>query len=105
MSEERPVTHDRPEVPRVEPGSDDHWLVRPSTIRLLWIVSSLVLAATVVPDFFIDQYDHLGIDGTFGFYAWYGFATCVGMVVFAKVLSIFLKRSDDYYGDDPGGEA
>jgi len=29
----------------------------------------------------------------------------VGMGVFAKVLSIFLKRSDDYYGDDPGGEA
>ncbi len=66
-----------------------------------------MLTATVVPDFFIDQYVHFGVDGTFGFYAWYGFATCVGMVVFAKILSIFLKRSDDYYedADGEGGEA
>jgi len=108
MSDERKMTsppRQEPEVPRVEPGSDDHWLVRPSTIRMLWIVSTIVLAATVVPDFFIDPYDHFGIDGTFGFYAWYGFATCVAMVVGAKALSLlFLKRSDGYYFDDEGAE-
>ena len=45
-----------------------------------------------------------GIDGTFGFYAWYGLGTCVAMVLFAKGLGVLLKRRDTYYegGDSDG---
>lgn len=87
---------EEPQVPSESPNRD-HWLVRPSTVRLLWIVFIAILAATVVPDFVIDQYEHFGIDSSFGFYAWYGFLSCVAMVVFAKLLGIFLKRKDTYY--------
>ncbi len=74
-----------------------HWLVRPETIRLLWLVFAAILGLTVIAGLFVHQHDHFGIEASFGFYAWYGFITCVGMVVLAKLLGIFLKRPDDYY--------
>lgn len=84
---------DRPDA---KPGGD-HWLVRPSTIRLLWIISSLILAGLVILDLFVEHHPHFGIDGTFGFGAWYGFAACVALVGIAKLLGFFLKRPDTYY--------
>lgn len=74
-----------------------HWLARPQTIRRLWIVFITILTLTVTADLLIDAHGHFGIDATFAFNAWYGFATCVAMIVFAKVLGVFLKRKDTYY--------
>ena len=88
-----------PTAPADEPT---HWLVKPETIRRLWIGFAVLLAAIAAGDFFVHHYEYFGIDATFGFYAWYGFLTCVAMVVGAKVLGIFLKRPDDYY--EPAGE-
>jgi len=76
---------------------DDNWLVRPRTIRWLWIVFIVVLAATVLADFFIAHHGKFGIDGTIGFYAWYGFLSCVGLVFAARALGVILKRPADYY--------
>ena len=76
-----------------------HWLVRSNTIRWLWIAFSLILALTVLPDFFLSHHSHFGIDSTFGFNAWYGLVTCVGMIMLAKFLGIFLKRQDTYYDE------
>ena len=84
--------------PTTQPSSD-HWLVRPKTIRLLWIAFIVILVLTVIPDFFIHQYDEFGLEGSFGFYAWFGFGSCVLMVVGAKVLGYVLKRESRYYGD------
>ena len=74
-----------------------HWLVRPGTIRRLWLVFGLVLAATVVAGPFVHGHAYFWLDGTFAFPAWYGFATCVAMIMLAKGLGVFLKRSDTYY--------
>ena len=74
-----------------------HWLTTPQAIRRLWIGFSIVLVLTVLPDFFVAQYENFTIDGTFGFYAWYGFLACAAMVVSAKFLGKLLKRPDDYY--------
>ena len=83
------------------PGQEDHWLVRRGTIRLLWIVFAVILAGTVAPDFFLEKHGYFGIDETFGFFAWFGFLSCLLMVVGAKVIGIFLKRPDTYYEDEP----
>ena len=80
-----------------------HWLVRPATIRKLWIGFIAVLALTVVAGFFVHQHESFGIEDTFAFFAWYGFITCVAMVVLAKVLGIFLKRPDTYYEEGIDG--
>jgi hypothetical protein len=75
----------------------DHWLTRPETIRRLWIVFIVVLTATVLADLAVEHHPMFGIDGTFGFGAWYGFASCVALIVFAKALGVVLKRPDSYY--------
>ena len=75
-----------------------HWLVRPATIRLLWIGFLSVLVLTVVASLFTNEHVWFGFDGGFAFNAWYGFVTCIGMILFAKILARFLRRKDSYYG-------
>ena len=77
--------------------SDNHWLVRPGTIRILWIVFIAVLAVTVLLDLVIEHHPIFGLDGTIGFGAWFGFFSCVAMIVGAKALGVVLKRPDSYY--------
>jgi hypothetical protein len=84
------------DMPRTNPGGE-HWLVRPGTIRVLWVVFALILAALVALDLVVAHQPHFSVDGTFGFGAWYGFAACVALVLFAKLLGFFLKRPDTYY--------
>lgn len=75
----------------------DPWLVRPDSIKLLWRIFIAILVATVLADFFIEHHGYFGIDGTFGFGAWYGFASCIILVFFSKALGALLKRRDTYY--------
>lgn len=88
-----------PDVPTRQPDEKEHWLSRPENIRKLWIAFLAVLAAVALADFVIHPHAAFGLDGTLFFYSWYGFATCVAMVVFAKLLGVFLKREDTYYDD------
>ena len=74
-----------------------HWLLRKKNIRKLWMVFILILLLTVLADLFVHHHESFGIEDSFGFFAWYGFITCVGMVIFAKFLGLFLKRPQDYY--------
>ncbi len=76
---------------------NDHWLVRPGTIRLLWVIFAVILAVTVMADILVHHHSWFGLDGTFGFGAWFGFLSCIAMVVFAKALGAVLKRPDTYY--------
>ncbi len=78
---------------------DDHWLVRPRTIRLLWVVFIAILALTVLAEFAIKAKGHFGLDGSFGFSAWFGFGACVVLIVGSKVLGVLFKRPDTYYED------
>jgi hypothetical protein len=49
---------------------------------------------------FVESHAYFGLDGSFAFNAWYGFATCIGMIVFAKALGLLLKRRDSWYDGD-----
>ena len=77
--------------------NSDHWLVRPKSIRLLWQIFAVVLALTVLAQLTIKIKGYFVVDSWFGFGAAFGFLSCVAMVLFAKLLGVFLKRSDDYY--------
>jgi len=74
-----------------------HWLMRQKNIRKLWFGFMTILATSLIAGLFVHQHEHFGIEQSFGFFAWYGFITCVGMVLFAKLLGVFLKRSENYY--------
>jgi len=78
---------------------DMHWLVRPATIRHLWRGGLIILALTVLADLLLTPHPRFGIDGSFGFYAWYGFLTCAAMVIGAKALGLLLSRKDTYYDE------
>lgn len=80
-------------------SNDNYWLVRPGTIRRLLLILVICLVLTLVPDLFIHRHEYFRIDSSFGFFAWYGFFTCVTMVVLAKILGLFIKRKDSYYDD------
>jgi hypothetical protein len=75
----------------------DHWLTRPATIRGLWVGFILVLVLLVGLDLVVAHHPHFGVDGTFGFGAWFGFLSCIALVAFAKALGAILKRPDTYY--------
>ena len=91
--------------PVAPPGERVHWLVRPGTVRGLWIGFAVVLAGLVLGDLLIHPHAGFGIDGTFGFYAWYGLGTCVAMVLFAKGLGVVLKRPDHWYKEGAAAPA
>ena len=78
-----------------EPGK--HGLLRPNSIRVVWKAFLFVLALTVIAGFFIHHHAHFGIEATYAFNAWYGFVTCVGIVLLANFLGVWLKRKDSYY--------
>lgn len=78
---------------------DDSWLTRPATVRKLWWVFGAVLALTVVAELFIPVSGKFTLDALFGFGAWYGFGSCVLMVLAARVLGWWLKRPEEYYAE------
>jgi hypothetical protein len=81
-----------------DPGEDDAWLARPASIRLLWWIFAAVLALSVAAQVVVKVKGYFDVDGWFAFGAVYGFLACLLMVVFAKVLGGFVKRSEDFYG-------
>lgn len=64
---------------------------------MLWMVFIAILAGTVAIQIWVHVHAEFGVEGTFGFNAWYGFGACVALIVVAKVLGIFIKRTDTYY--------
>lgn len=76
---------------------DDHWLVRPATIRKLWWGFSIVLALTVVAQLGIYIKGYFAVDGWIGFGAVFGFLSCLAMVLVAKAMGYVLKRDENYY--------
>jgi hypothetical protein len=78
----------------------EHWLRRPETIRKLWIVGIIVLAVLLVIGELIERHPHFAGENIIGFNAWFGFGSCVVMVVVAKLLGFVLKRKDTYYERD-----
>ncbi len=81
-----------------------HWLYREENRIKLWLIQLLIMALALLPEFFLHHHPHfdnqgMSIDGSWGFFAWYGFLTCAAMVAAAKILGIFLKRKDTYYDE------
>jgi hypothetical protein len=85
--------------PRPDPP-ETHWLSRPTSIRRLWLAFAAILIVSVLAQALVHMHAYFEVDGWFGFNAAFGFISCVGMVLFAKVLGLFLKRPDDYYDRD-----
>ncbi len=85
-------------------SAQKHWLYREENRKKLWGFQIVILVLVLVPEFFVHHHAHfeskgIFIDASWGFFAWYGFATCAAMVIAAKILGVLLKRKDTYYDD------
>ena len=58
-------------------------------------VAALGLVVAAEP--FVERHPYFEVETLFGFYAWYGFAACVTMVLAARLLGRVLKRPEDHY--------
>ena len=95
-----------PKDRNTQTGQDErkHWLYRSENLPKLWLIQIVILVLALLPEFFVHHHPHVEqsgftLDTSFGFFAWYGFITCAGMVALAKILGIFLKRKDTYYDE------
>lgn len=82
----------------------EHWLVRPATVRGLWWGGVILLALTIAAQFVVPFKGYFGIDGWLAFGAVFGFIACAALVLLAKALGILLKRSERYYEVAPGDD-
>ena len=81
-------------------SSNEHWLVRPKTLRRLSGISLAVLAISVLAQWWFPYPGYLGFDAWPGFAAVFGFASCVVLVLAARLMGLILKRPENYYGED-----
>jgi hypothetical protein len=77
-----------------------HWLDSPRNVKRLWYAFLVLLAATVLAEFFVVLHPHFAVESLPAFNAAYGFLACAAMIVVAKLLGLLLKRPDTYYRAD-----
>lgn len=65
--------------------------------RWALIAGAALLVILLAIDPLVHGHPKFGIDGAFGFYAWYGLGASIALVIIAKVIGVFLKRRDTYY--------
>ncbi len=75
----------------------NHWITRPKTIKKLCVLMGIILFLSVFVQFLFPIHGHFEIEESFAFAAWFGFVSCILMVVVAKLLGFVIKRSDNYY--------
>jgi len=81
-----------------------HWLDDPRHVKLLWRGFLVVLALTVLAGLAVDLHPHFEMESWPGFYAAFGFISCLLMIVVAKGLGLLLKRPDTHYAEDQADE-
>ena len=59
----------------------------------------LACALLVIIDILVPKHGPFAIEHWFGFYAFYGFIACVGLVIAAKGLRVILMKPEDYYDE------
>ena len=74
-----------------------NWFYKKSSIKKLYISALIILGVVLFVEYFIVLHPHFSIEKIFGFYAVFGFLSCVGLIIFAKLLGFLVKRKDDYY--------
>jgi hypothetical protein len=89
----KPAAASVPTTPR-----EFNWLDDPNNIRLVRNVFYAVLVLLVLPDFFMHKHTlFYSVEAWPGFYAVFGFISCVGIILVSKLLGYALKRSENYY--------
>ena len=80
-----------------KPDEKKYWLDSKSNVDRLVYGFYVVCAVIFAIDVFVPKHGPFSIEHLFGFYGWYGFVSCVALVLMAKVLRRMVMRGEDYY--------
>lgn len=58
-----------------------------------------VLVVLVLLDLVVTHYRHFGVDGTFGFAAWFGALACFCLILLALAVGSLLRAPEGTYDD------
>lgn len=89
MSEDEPRIHD----PR------RYWLDQPGNVKKLVYAVFAVCAMLFLADAVYHKHAHFEAENWFGFYAIFGFAAFIGVVMAGKALRKLIMRNEDYYDE------
>lgn len=81
-------------------GEAPRWLDDKRNVKKIIYALFAVCAALFAADAFYHKHPYFEAESWFGFYAVYGFVMCVGLVLAAKGMRVFLMRDEDYYDRD-----
>lgn len=81
------------------PEHEMTWLDRPGNKRLIVTALYVICALLILIDPLIHKHGPFAIEHWVGFYAVYGFISCVGLVLVSKLLRQIVKRPEDYYDE------
>ena len=70
---------------------------KPENQKKMWIMLYSICGILLIFDFFTHRHEYFGFDGIFGFYAILGFISCAVLILFSKLVGLFLKAKEDYY--------
>jgi hypothetical protein len=73
------------------------WLDEPAHVERLVRGFYAACALLLLLDLFVPKHGAFAVERLFGFYAFFGFAACVALVLVAKQLRRVLMRPEDYY--------
>ena len=81
-----------------EPENEkENWLDRPRSVDKIIRAVAIICLGVVAADFFYEKHGHYSWEEWPGFYALFGFISCVLLVIAAKGLRKILMRDEDYY--------
>ena len=75
------------------------WVDKPGSANKIFWGLAVICGLLFLADFTYDKYGHFPVELIPGFYGIYGFVTFTALILIAKVLRVFIKRPEDYYGD------
>lgn len=70
---------------------------KPENVKRLLRLFYASLVVLVLLDFFVHKHAEFPWEGQFGFFATYGFVSCVALIFIAKGLRRLIRRDEDYY--------
>ena len=84
------------------PHTDSHITTPPATIQRRRRAGAAFLVLLVALQFTITPHPAFTLDGYFWFYPLLGLLSCMGLVLFTRMLGRILKRPEEYWEDKDG---
>jgi uncharacterized membrane protein len=86
------------------PAEKTHWLDDKKNVDKIWYALIGLCAISVIGDFFYHKHVKYTVEDLIpGMYGWFGLASCIALVLCAKILRVIVKRREDYYDEADDG--